>query len=167
MKKFYVVLCASLVCAMNLMAQAASDNKTVDCDGSVTIKATPAENYHFVKWVDGAGTEYTTASLTISNIKEAKNYTAHFAANESDFGEHVTLSTPNPNVGDELTLTAATNVECYTFTGWDDGDNTNPRTIIYDGTAPFKSTYEIKTYQVNVGTATGNVTQGTVEIIVP
>ena len=168
MKRFYVVLCASLVCAMNVMAQAASDSKNVDCNGSVTIKATPAAGFHFVKWVDGAtGTEYTTASLNVSNIKEAKNYTAHFAANEVDFGEGVTMDPTVPVPGESLTLTATPTDDCKQFKEWSDHVTDNPRTITYDGTAPFYAVYEIKTYQVNVGTATGNATQGTVEIIVP
>ena len=166
MKKL-MILCAAVVFAVSAMAQAASDSKTVDCGSSVTITATPASGYHFVKWVDGAGNEYTTATLSVPNIKEAKNYTAHFAANEVNFGDGVDIDVPNPNVGDPITLTATPIDDCYQFKEWSDHNTDNPRTITYTGTVPFTAVYKIKTYQVNVGTATGNTTQGTVVINVP
>ena len=61
-KRFYVVLCASLVCAMNVMAEA-TDSKNVNCDGSVTITATPKAGFHFVQWNDGN----TDATRTIAD----------------------------------------------------------------------------------------------------
>ena len=166
MKKL-MILCAAVAFAASAMAQTASDNRTVDCGSSVTITATPAAGYHFVKWVDGAGIEYTTATLSVPNIKEAKNYTAHFAANEVNFGDGVDIDVPNPNVGDPITLTATPTDDCYQFKEWSDHNTENPRTITYTGTVPFTAVYEIKTYQVNVTTSTGNTTQGTVTITMP
>ena len=162
-----MILCAAVAFAASAMAQTASDNRTVDCGSSVTITATPAAGYHFVKWVDGAGIEYTTATLSVPNIKEAKNYTAHFAANEVNFGDGVDIDVPNPNVGDPITLTATPTDDCYQFKEWSDHNTENPRTITYTGTVPFTAVYEIKTYQVNVTTSTGNTTQGTVTITMP
>lgn len=162
-----MILCAAVAFAASAMAQTASDNRTVDCGSSVTITATPAAGYHFVKWVDGAGAESTTNPLTVPNIKAAQNYTAHFAANEVNFGDGVDIDVPNPNVGDPITLTATPTDDCYQFKEWSDHNTENPRTITYTGTVPFTAVYEIKTYQVNVTTSTGNTTQGTVTITMP
>lgn len=172
MKRFYVVLCASLICAMNVFAQAASDSKTVDCNGSVTIKATPVSGYHFVKWVDAASNEYTDAEMTVSSIKEAKTFTAHFAANEAIDPSIDDPTNPTPNPGDVLQLTPKTNDDCLVFDHWSDltpGDAdyaANPRSFTYEGVAPtFTAVFVTKTYNVNVNTATGDDTQGTVEFV--
>ena len=163
MKRFYVVLCASLVCAMNVFAQAtpASDSKNVDCGSSVTITATPLDGYHFVQWEDDAT---APATRTISNIKDAtlKNYKAIFAANQTDFGDGVDIDVPNPNVGDPITLTATPTDDCLEFTQWSDGNTDNPRTFTYDGTVPFTAQYQTKVFTVTA-TADDN-TQGSVSV---
>ena len=175
MKKIIVVLCASLVCAMNVFAQAASDSKTVDCNGSVTIKATPVSGYHFVKWVDAASNEYTDAEMTVSSIKEAKTFTAHFAANDPIDPSIVDPDNPTPNPGDVIQLTPHPADDCQEFWHWSDiaeDDTTNPlynvspRPFTYTGEAPtFTAVFRTKTYNVNVNTATGDETQGSVEFV--
>ena len=42
-----------------------------------TVKATPANGYKFVKWVDEAGKEYTKSSHTFT-VSEDKSFTAYF-----------------------------------------------------------------------------------------
>ena len=169
-----MILCVVVAFAASAMAQTASDNRTVDCGSSVTITATPAAGYHFVKWVDGAGAEYTTATLSVPNIKEAKNYTAHFAANQAIDPSIDDPNNPTPNPGDVLQLTPKTNDDCLEFDHWSDlapGDPNyaaNPRPFTYEGVAPtFTAVFKTKTYQVNVTTSTGNTTQGTVIITMP
>ena len=145
-KKLIVVLCASLVCAVNAFAQA-SDSKNVDCDGSVTIQASPLDGFHFVEWND-----------------EAKIFTATFAANETDFGDDVEIDNPDPQVGDQITLTANSTDECLEFEKWSDGVTDNPRTITYDGTVPFTAVYKTKVFEVTIN---ADASQGTVTFVEP
>ena len=159
-----MILCAAVAFAASAMAQAASDSKTVDCGSSVTITATPAAGYHFVQWEDDAT---APATRTITNIKAAATYKAIFAANEVDFGTDVTVSPANPEPGQSITLTATPADDCQEFVRWSDGETVNPRSITYDGTVPFTAEYQTKTFNVNVTTATGDATQGTVVITQP
>lgn len=159
MKKLIVVLCASLVCAMNVFA-GGTDTKPVNCDGSVTITATPKAGYHFVQWNDGN----TNATRTITNIKEAKTFIATFAANEVNFGDDVIIDIPNPQVGDEITLTASPSDDCLEFDQWSDGVKTNPRTITYTGTVTFTAQYKTKVYNVTVNA--DDATHGDVTVTV-
>ena len=161
-----MIFCAAVAFAASAMAQTASDSKTVDCNGSVTITASPVAGYHFLKWVDGAGNEYTEASMTVSSIKEAKTFTAHFALNETNFGEDVNISPANPEPGQTITLTATPTDDCQEFVRWSDGETVNPRTITYNGTVPFTAEYQTKTYQVNVVTSTNDASQGTVTVTI-
>ena len=158
-KKLFVVLCASLVCAVNAFAQA-SDSKNVDCDGSVTIQASPLDGFHFVEWNDGV----TDNPRTVTNIKEAKIFTATFAANETDFGDDVEIDNPDPQVGDQITLTANSTDECLEFEKWSDGVTDNPRTITYNGTVPFTAVYKTKVFEVTIN---ADASQGTVTFVEP
>lgn len=167
MKKYFLLLCLAVICAMNIFAQSATDSKPVDCGGNVQLTATPISGYHFVKWTKGTD-EFTDNPLTITNVRAAVEYIAHFALNDLDFGDDVVIDNPNPNAGDVITLTASPSDECYQFKEWSDHNTDNPRTITYDGTAPFKAVYELKQYDVSAGTSTGDATQGSVSVtIVP
>lgn len=158
-----MILCVVAVFAVSAWAQA-SANQTVDCGGSVTITATPQTGYHFVKWTKGTD-EFTTNPLQVTDIREAKTYVAHFAANEVDFGTDVTVSPANPEPGQPITLTAAPTDECQEFVRWSDNNTDNPRTITYDGTVPFTAVYQTKTFQVNV--SADDATHGSVVITMP
>jgi hypothetical protein len=165
MKRFYVVLCASLVCAVNAFAQA-SDSKSVDCNGSVTITATPKAGFHFVQWNDGN----TDATRTIANIKEAKNFTATFAADETVVDPSIDPGVDFPVAhGTTLHLTPHTDDDCLEFDHWSDiTDSTdplydaNPRDFEYNGVLPtFTAVFKTKTYNVTVNAddaAHGDVT---------
>ncbi len=169
MKKFYVVLCASLVCAMNMFAQTpASDSKNVDCGSSVTITATPATGFHFVQWEDDAT---APATRTISNIKDAtlKNYKAIFAANEGIDPSIDDPNNPTPNPGDVLSLVPKTDDDCLVFDHWSDLTPSdadyaaNPRSFTYEGVAPtFTAVFRTKVFTVTA-TADDN-TQGSVTV---
>lgn len=174
MKKTHLIICALTLCAMSAMAQTpqATDNADVSCNGAVTITAIPAAGFHFVKWVDAASNEYTDASLTVSSIKAAKTFTAHFAANEAIDPSITDPNNPNPNPGDVIQLTPHPD-ECQVFDHWSDLDPTdpnyaaNPRSFTYEGVAPaFTAVFRDETFQVNVNTASGDVSQGSVTVTV-
>ena len=154
MKRFYVVLCASLVCAVNAFAQA-SDSKNVDCDGSVTITATPKAGFHFVQWSDGS----TEATRTIANIKEAKTFTATFAADETVVDPSIDPGVDFPVAhGTTLHLTPHTDDDCLEFDHWSDitdptdpNYNIVPREFEYNGVLPtFTAVFKTKVFNVTV-----------------
>ena len=173
MKKI-LMFCAAVMCAGNLFAQAASDSKTVDCNGSVTITAAPVDGYHFVKWVKGTE-EFTTNPLTIDNIKAAANYVAHFAADETTVDPSINpgVVLPVPH-GTELSITPNIPDECLEFDHWNDIADpadplyaANPRAFTYNGIAPtFAAVFKTKTFSVTANTATGDATQGTVTVTI-
>lgn len=174
MKRFYVVLCASLVCALNVQAQLVpTANTDVDCDGSVQITATPAANYHFVQWNDGN----TDNPRTITNVKAVATYVATFAADETDMGQDIVAEDENGNpiawpVTHGTTIYLSVDVDdCHTFHWSDITDPThpdysaNPRAFEYYGVAPeFTAVLTLIQYNVTVNTATGDATQGGVSI---
>lgn len=167
-KNFYVVLCASLVCAVNAFAQA-SDSKNVDCNGSVTITATPKAGFHFVQWSDGN----TDATRTIANIKEAKTFTATFAADETVVDPSIDpgVDFPQPH-GTVLHLTPHTDDDCLEFDHWSDiTDPTNPlyaanpRDFEYNGVLPtFTAVFKTKVFNVTVNA--DDATHGDVTVTV-
>ena len=174
MKNLFLILCAVVLCAGNLFAQAASDSKTVDCDGSVTITAAPIDGYHFVKWVKGTE-EFTTNPLTVSNIKAAALYVAHFAADETTIDPSIDpgVVLPVPH-GTELSITPNNTDDCLEFDHWSDITDpedplyaANPRSFTYNGVAPaFSAVFKTKTFSVTANTATGDATQGTVTVTI-
>ena len=168
MKKLFVVLCASLVCAVNAFAQA-SDSKNVDCNGSVTITASPKAGFHFVQWSDGS----TEATRTIANIKEAKSFTATFAADETVIDPSIDPGVDFPVVhGTVLQLTPHTDDDCLEFDHWSDiTDPTNPlyaanpRDFEYNGVLPtFTAVFKTKVYNVTVNA--DDATHGDVTVTV-
>ena len=167
-KRFYVVLCASLVCAVNAFAQA-SDSKNVNCDGSVTITATPKAGFHFVQWNDGN----TDATRTIANIKEAKTFTATFAADETTIDPSIDPGVDFPVAhGTTLHLTPHTDDDCQEFDHWSDiTDPTDPNYAIvprdfeYNGVLPtFTAVFKTKVFNVTVNA--DDATHGDVTVTV-
>lgn len=174
MKKLIVVLCASLVCAVNAFADATASTP-VNCDGSVTITATPKAGFHFVQWNDGS----TDATRTIANIKEAKIFTATFAADETTAPTNVVIVDGD---GNTVTLPVAHSTtlyykaenadDCQQFVHWSDiTDPTdlnyaiNPRPFEYTGVLPtFTPVFETIIYNVTVNADDAN--QGDVTVTV-
>ena len=167
-KRFYVVLCASLVCAVNAFAQA-SDSKDVACDGSVQITASPKAGFHFVQWNDGN----TEATRTIANIKEAKTFTATFAADETTIDPSIDPGVDFPVAhGTTLHLTPHTDDDCQEFDHWSDiTDPTDPNYAIvprdfkYNGVLPtFTAVFKAKVFNVTVNA--DDATHGDVTVTV-
>ncbi|MBO5553034.1 MAG: hypothetical protein J6M55_04890 [Paludibacteraceae bacterium] len=168
MKRFYVVLCASLVCAVNAFAQA-NESKDVACDGSVQITATPKAGFHFVQWNDGS----TEATRTIANIKEAKTFTATFAADETTIDPSIDPGVDFPVAhGTTLHLTPHTDDDCQEFDHWSDiTDPTDPNYAIvprdfeYNGVLPtFTAVFKTKIFNVEVNA--DDATHGDVTVTV-
>ncbi len=167
-KNQILVLCASLVCAVNAFAQA-SDSKNVDCDGSVTITATPKSGFHFVQWNDGN----TDATRTITNIKEAKTFTATFAADETVIDPSIDPGVDFPVAhGTTLHLTPHTDDDCLEFDHWSDitdptdpNYNIVPRDFEYNGVLPtFHAVFKTKVFNVTVNA--DDATHGDVTVTV-
>ena len=168
MKKLFVVLCASLVCAVNAFADATASTP-VNCDGSVTITATPKAGFHFVQWSDGN----TEATRTIANIKEAKTFTATFAADETTIDPSIDPGVDFPVAhGTTLHLTPHTDDDCLEFDHWSDiTDSTDPNYAIvprdfeYNGVLPtFTAVFKTIIYNVTVNADDAN--QGDVTVTV-
>ena len=168
MKRFYVVLCASLVCAMNVMAESTA-NTDVNCGQSVTINASTKAGFHLVQWEDDAT---APATRTISNIKDVtlKNYKAIFAADETVVDPSIDPGVDFPVAhGTTLHLTPHTDDDCLEFVHWSDiTDPTdpnyaaNPRDFEYYGVLPtFTAVFQTKVFNVTVNAddaAHGDVT---------
>ena len=122
-----------------------SGSGTYDIDSSVTIKATPKTNHHFVRWNDGN----TNATRTITVTRGTNSYTATFAVDTAT----VTVSSNNTSygtvsgggtydVGSSVTITATPKTNCY-FVKWSDGNTSASRSVtVKSGTNSYTATFE-------------------------
>ncbi|MBO7143395.1 MAG: leucine-rich repeat protein [Salinivirgaceae bacterium] len=129
-----------------------------DYGTEVTLTATPAAGYHFVKWSnDATANPYKFAAE--SNL----TLTAEFAINTYE----VTVSAANGTVtgagtynhGAEATLTA-TAAEGYSFVKWSDGVTEASRKVTVTSNLAFTAEFAINSYDVTA-TATNGVVEGT------
>ena len=123
----------------------------------VTLTATPADGYHFVRWNNGE----TANPYIISNIDENINVTAIFEEDGAVINYYtVTATSANPTMGTvtgggdyeentEATLTATANTG-YEFVEWNDGVTTNPRTITVTSDTAFTATFQARTFELTV-----------------
>lgn len=173
-KKLFVVLCASLVCAMSAFAE----SRNVECGKKVTITATPKAGYHFVQWSDGD----KNATRTIDKLTQAVSLTATFAADETTIPENIEVVDVN---GDPVVLPVAHSTtlyykaenadDCQQFVHWSDiTDPTdpnyaiNPRPFVYDGLLPtFTPVFETIIYNVTVNADDATHGDVTVTIVEP
>ena len=171
MKRLMIVLSASLVCAVNAFADATASTP-VDCNGSVTITATPKAGFHFVQWNDGN----TEATRTIANIKEAKTFTATFAADETVVDPSIDPGTEFPVAhGTILHLTPKNDDDCQEFWHWSDitdptdpNYNIVPRDFEYNGVLPtFTAVFKTKVFNVTVNADDATHGDVTVTIVEP
>lgn len=127
----------------NALYGTASIVQSVDCQQTAIIEATPASRCVFMGWSDGNTDNPRTITLTSNTT-----LTANFAltrevlvqsANEimgttEGGGIHV--------VGSEVTLSAIATCG-FRFTHWQDGDVSNPRTIILGDDTVFTAYFEL------------------------
>lgn len=121
---------------------------TYDRNSRVTLKATPATGYKFVKWSDGN----TSATRTIT-VTEAKTYTAEFekitykiSTAVSPTGAGTVTGGGAYEPGKTATLTAKAN-SGYIFKRWSDGVTSATRTITVTGAATYTAEF-VKGYSV-------------------
>ena len=123
---------------------------------TVSLKATPKEHYHFVKWSNGVTANPYTFTFAQDTILEAIFEIDQHMVTVS--GEHGTMAGGGKhNYGSDVTLTANADAH-YHFMQWSDGNTDNPRIFLLVEditlTAEFaediseQTTSEIKTLKV-------------------
>lgn len=165
MKKIFALFVA--VAATATMAFA--DQKTVNCGSTVTIKATPAEHYSFVKWSD----ENTNAQRTVT-VNEAMSLQAIFVADNT---YTLTLNTSGEGTGavniiagekvsyyagDEVTIQAVPADDCQEFLYWEDDHNnkTAIRTITFaESNLSYTAVFGVKQLNVTITAGEGGSVQ--------
>lgn len=121
---------------------------------TATLTATANTHYHFVQWNDG-----NTQNPRMLTVMSDASYIATFAGDNYT----LTVNSSNPaygtaegggsySYGTTATLTATPN-EGYSFTGWNDGNTNNPRTVTVTGNATYTANFEAGMYVI---TATAN-----------
>ncbi len=134
----------------------------------VTLEAIPAEGYVFEKWSDDDATNPRTFTLTsdvtlTANFVESATATTHTLVlnvdeNCTDMGTVAGAGTYVENASVQI---SATPVIGYHFTGWNDENTYNPRTVEMDADKEFTASFAINQYEITVTSA--NTAQGTVD----
>ena len=120
-------------------------------NSQTTIVATPNEHYEFTQWNDGN----TSNPRTISIAGNA-TYTAHFSIQHHTLNVVSNSNTMGTTTGSgtyeyNTTVTiAATPNQGYEFTRWNDGNTSNPRTIIVTRDTNFTATFAPIDYTITV-----------------
>jgi M6 family metalloprotease-like protein len=131
---------------------------------TVTISATPAANYHFVRWSD-YDTNNPRTIVVIDNVSLTAFFAIdqhHLAATSANTGMGTVNGSGDYNHGDTATITA-TAATGYHFVSWNDSVTTNPRQVIVTCDTSFTANFAIdapNTFNINVYSA--DLTQGTV-----
>ena len=131
---------------------------------SATVEATPAEDYHFLRWSDGSTDNPHTFTMT-----QSTTMTAYFEMDEITY--YTVTVVPNNNVmgtvsgsgsvreGRTTQISATANTG-YHFTQWNDGNTDNPRTVTVTGDVTYTAYFAADTYTITALSADN--TMGTV-----
>ena len=132
----------------------------IACGTAVSLTATPATGYHFVRWSNGSTVNplslTVTADVTISPVFALDEYTVTLGQAEggsATFQGGATGSTVVSH-GTEVTV-VATPDECYTFNQWSDASTEATHTVVVTGNLTLTPSYSVRTHSVTVGTAEG------------
>ena len=115
------------------------------------ISATPEVGYHFVQWQDGNDDNPRTVTLT-----EAKTYTATFDTNVYELNV-VSANTVMGSVSGSVAeakhflnyeISATANYG-YHFTGWNDNNKDNPRTVTLTESKTYTANFDYDQFTVN------------------
>lgn len=128
----------------------------------ITLVATPAEGYYFVRWNDGN----TNATRTITMPAQDTTYTAGFGYNlvvESEDTSKGTVTGGGLHCPGESENISATPASGYKFVQWNDGNTDNPRHVWADNLTFTAYFAEVEYYTLDVSAnfpAMGTVTGG-------
>jgi hypothetical protein len=122
---------------------------------TATLTATPNENYSFLCWSDGIASNPRTVTVTgnanykaLFHLNSTPQYTITVTSNNPMWGT-VTGSGTYPQ-GSIAEISAIPNEESV-FTGWDDGNTDNPRSIVVTQDMEFMAIFtKIETYTITV-----------------
>jgi len=141
---------------------------TYDYGSTATLTATPNENYIFLCWSDGIVTNPRNITVTqnanykaLFHLQGTPQYTITVLANDPALGT-VTGGGTFPE-GVTIEISALPNANAL-FTGWNDGNNDNPRSVTVTQNMTFTAIFEVipptETYTISV--RSDNPFQGTV-----
>ena len=127
---------------------------TYNYNTTATLSAMPATGCHFIQWNDG-----NTANPRTVAVTGDVTYTAQFAVNIYT----IMVSSANPALGtvsgggsyghnSTVTLTATPAEGCH-FVQWNDGNTSNPRTIVATQNASYIAQFAVNTYNVSATSA--------------
>ena len=133
------------------MGTVAGSNPAAEHFQNYQISATPATGYHFVQWQDGNSENPRTVTLTA-----AATYTASFDTNVYV----LTVVSGNETMGSASGSVAAAkhfvNYEIsaeanygYHFTGWNDNNTDNPRTVTLTESKTYTANFTYNSYTVS------------------
>ena len=130
-------------------------------DSVCTVTATANEGYCFVNWTENDEQVSTDSAYTFT-VTETATYIAHFqkktytvsVAADPEAGGTVTGGGTFEH-GQSCTVKATAN-EGYTFTQWQDGNTSNPRTITVTGDATYTATFARNVYTISVSADPSN-----------
>ena len=113
------------------------------------ISATPDSHYHFVQWGDGD----TNATRSVL-VTQDEVYSAVFAIDQHTItvsaGDHGSASGSGTyDYGSTVQISATPDTD-YHFTGWNDGNTDNPRTITVTGDATYTASFSLDEYTLTV-----------------
>ena len=149
----------------------ASGGGTFEEGETVTIHATPASGYEFVKWTKGGMEVSTNADYTFT-VTESATYTAVFGEPAVTYYTVSTAVNPAGSgtvtgggtfaSGTPITL-VANPVEGWHFVKWQDNNTDNPRDITVSANETYTATFEKNQYTITLNaspTEGGTVTGG-------
>ena len=124
---------------------------TYDYNSTVSLQAIPITHYHFVQWSDG-NTDNPRQVVVTSNA----TYTAQFTIDKHNvevqsISEAMgrALGSGEYDYNSTATITAIA-YSGYHFTAWNDGNTTNPRTIVVTDDVSFTALFDTNSYTVTV-----------------
>lgn len=132
-----------------------SGGGTYDYGSTAVLTATPNENYMFISWSDGIPTNPRNITVTGNATYKAifyssgtAQYTVTVMSNDTTLGT-VTGGGTYPE-GTTIDISATPNAGAY-FTGWDDGNTDNPRSVTVTQNMTYTAIFNtVQTYTITV-----------------
>ena len=131
---------------------------------TAVISATPAYGYSFTQWNDGNTDNPRSLIVTSDTALSAQftpiTYMLIVTANDTSLGSVFGAGTYNYNT--TTSISASPNEGCH-FVQWNDGNVSNPRTVLVTGNATYIAQFAVNVYSIMVSSANpalGSVTGG-------